>query len=209
MSIDVERLAVFDVSLLSPESLDLLKGILDEGNLTFVLTREMLKVLREIREYRGLLRLWGINTRYAEFIADFLGKIGFFEKVKAIALEDLPDRKFVEYLRELIHEKDVTRGILADYLADEMCLALVGYPILCTSASRWKIVEFFEAIGARVKGVVHAHLREKAEMIRTKRFRLMVLAKALGAAFVYVLTGPLGLFGMLGPEVISLVIVDG
>lgn len=209
MSAEVDELVVFDVSLLSPESLDLLNGLLNEGNLTFVLTIEMSKILREVRENKGLLRLWGINTRYAEYITDFLRRTKFFEKVKVVVLEDLPVHKFLGDLKGLIRKKDIAQGILADFLAEEMCLAFVGYPILCTSTSRWKIVEFFERVGAKVKGVVHAHLKEKAEMIGTKRFRLMVLAKALGAAFVYVFTGPLGLFGMLGPEVISLVIVDG
>ena len=90
-----------------------------------------------------------------------------------------------------------------------MCLALAGYPILCTSASKWKIVEFFERIGAKVKRVVHMRVREKGEMLRMRKFRNMVLAMGLSAAFVYVFAGPLAAFTELGATAITLIVVDG
>ena len=204
-----DRQIIFDVSLLAPQSHDFVEGLLEEGNLTFVATIGMLKILRDIQKFKGLLHLWDINPRYAKLIASFVERVNLYEKVKPIALEDLPEHRFWGFLRELIYEKGVTEDILADFLAEEMCLAFAGYPILCTAASPWKIVEFFEKIGARVKRVIHAHMREKAEMLRTKKFGLLVSAMGLNTAFVYVLTGPLGALGVLGSEVITLVIVDG
>jgi hypothetical protein len=137
------RMIVFDVSLLAPESLELVKALLEQGNLTFVATPTMLKILREMDKYRGLLGLWNIDTRHAERILDILHGSKFFEKVKIIAVEDLREKEYLGFLMELIRERDVA-PYFEEFLAEEMCLAIAGYPILCTSASPWVIVEFFK-----------------------------------------------------------------
>jgi len=207
-SVEAERAVVFDVSLLSPDSLELVRVLLEEGNLTFVATLTMLKIIHEIDKYRGLLRLWNIDTRNAELILRFLHELKFFEKVKTVAIEDLREKEYLVFLKELIREKNIAPAF-EDFLAEEMCLALAGYPILCTSASKWKIVEFFERIGAKVKRVVHMRVWEKGEMLRMRKFRNMVLAMGLNAAFVYVFAGPLAAFTELGATAITLIVVDG
>jgi hypothetical protein len=203
------KLVVFDVSLLAPHSQDLLQALIVEGNLTFVATPRMREVLKEIEGYRGLLKLWNIDTRYARLIADFLRQTKLVEKVKVTACEELPEYKLWGYLKDAIVEKKITSDILADFVADEMCLVLGGYPILCTASSKWKIVEFYEKIGVRVKRTIHVRLKEKGEMLGTKKFRNMVLAKGLDVAFVYAFAGPLVAFTDLGAAAITLIIVDG
>jgi hypothetical protein len=206
--VEAERAVVFDVSLLSPHSLELVRVLLEEGNLTFVATPTMLKIIKELDKYRGLLRLWNIDTRNAELILKILHDLKFFEKVKIVAVEDLREKEYLGPLMELIREKEIAPGI-EGFLVEEMCLAVAGYPILCTSASKWKIVEFFERIGAKVKRVVHMRVREKGEVLRTEKFRNMVLAMGLSAAFVYVFAGPLAAFTELGATAITLIVVDG
>lgn len=205
---EVNRLVVFDVSLLAPESLQLVQALLEEGGLTFIATPAMLRILKEIDKYRGLLRLWNIDTRYAEHALKFLYYLKFFDKVKLVSVEDLPEKEYLGLLKELIREKEIALGF-EDFLAEEMCLALAGYPIFCTSASGWKVVEFFEKVGAKVKRVVHLRVREKGEMLRTSRFRNMVLAMGLNAAFVYAFAGPLAAFTEFGGAIITLIVVDG
>lgn len=206
--IEENRTVVFDVSLLAPEAQELVSALLEEGNFTFIATPLMLRVFKEIDKYRGLLRLWGIDTRYAELISKFLYKVEFFERVKPISVEDLPEREFLGLLKGLIRERNVGPAF-EDFLAEEMCLAIAGYPILCIAGSRWKIVEFFEKVGAKVKKVIHMRVREKGEMLRTRKFRNMVLAKGLGAALVYAFGGPIAALTNLGAEAIKLIIVDG
>jgi hypothetical protein len=206
--VEEERTVVFDVSLLSPDSLELVRVLLEEGNLTFVATSTMLKIIKELDKYRGLLRLWDIDTRNAELILRILHELKFFEKVKTVAIEDLREKEYLGFLIELIREKEIAPGV-EDFLAEEMCLVLAGHPILCTAASKWRIVEFFEGIGAKVKETIHVGMREKGEMLKTEKFRNMVLAKGLGAALVFVLAGPRGAFIKLIPDAITLIIVDG
>jgi len=206
--VEKEQAVVFDVSLLSPDSLLLVQALLEEGNLTFIVTLTMLKLFREIHMYKGLLRLWNIDTRSAEWILKSLQILNFFERVKTVNIEDLREKEYLGFLKEMIREKEIAPGV-EDFLAEEMCLALAGYPILCTAASKWKIVEFFEGIGAKVKETIHIGMREKGEMIKTEKFRNMVLAKGLGAALVFVFAGPLGAFIKLSTDAITLIIVDG
>ena len=205
---EANRMVIFDVSLLAPESLQLVQALLEENGLTFVATPTMLKILREIDKYRGLLRLWNIDTRYAEPALKFLHHLKFYDRVKEVSVENAPEKEYLGLLKELIREKEIAPS-LEDFLAEEMCLALAGYPIFCTSASRWKIVEFFMKIGAEVKRVIRLRVREKGEMLRTSRFRNMVLAMGLNAAFVYAFASPLTAFTELGATAIKLIVVDG
>ena len=202
--------------MLAPESHDLVKGIIEENNLTFVVSLGMLKVFKQIRKLKGYLLLWEIDVRYADLIANFLERINFFEKVKVVPVEDLPKPEFLdllkdeirEYLKKLVKEGFVDEGFV-DFLAEEMCLALNGYPVLCTAASSWKIVEFFKGIGAEIKSVIRARIYEKSRMLKTKKFKLSALAMGLRAAFVYALQGPLAAIERLGTDTIKLVIVNG
>lgn len=208
-SMDENRHIVFDVSLLAPESHDLVEGILEENNLTFVMSKEMAQVFKGIRGLKGYLRLWEIDVRYADLIADFLERIKIFERVKVVAVEDLPKPKFVGFLEDVIREKKIVHEDFVDFLAEEMCLALNGYPIICTATSSWKIVKFFEGIGAKVKRTARARIYEKMRMLKTKKFKLAALAIGLNVAFVYVLEGPLDAINILGTGAINLVIVNG
>jgi hypothetical protein len=207
--VEESRLVVFDVSLLAPHLQDLLQALIVEGNLTFVATPRMQGILKEIEGYKCLLKLWNIDTRYARSIADFLRQTKLVEKVKVIACEELPEYKVWGYLKDAIVEKEITSDILADLVADEMCLAIAGFPILCSASSHWKIVEFFKKIGVSVRKIIRARIKEKGEMLRTKKFRLMVLAKGLRIAFIYVIKVPLDVFAQFGLEMISLIIVNG
>ena len=203
------KLVVFDVSLLAPHSQDLLQTLIVEGNLTFVVTPRMQGILKEIEGYKGLIKLWNIDTRYAKSIANFIHQTKLVDKVKVIACEELPEYKVWGYFKDALVEKEITRDILADFVADEMCLALAGFPILCSASSQWRIVDFFKKIGASVKKIIRARIKEKGEMLRTNKFPLMVLAKGLRIAFIYVIKVPLDVFAQFGLEMISLVIVDG
>lgn len=205
---EVDRMLVFDTSLLTTDSLALVQALLEEDNLTFTVTLDMLKIFRELDTNRGLLRLWDIDTRYAEWILNHLYFLKFFERVKVVNIEDLPEKEYLGLLEDLIREKEVAPGF-KDFLADEICLALTGYPILCTASSRWKIIEFFEKIGAKVRRTIHMRAREKGIMLRTSKFRNMVLAMGLKVAFVHVFAGPLVAFTELGGAAIILIVVDG
>jgi hypothetical protein len=180
------------------------------GRLTFIATPGMLRLLGEIKEYRGLLRLWGIDPRYASLVARFIRRTKLIEKVKPVAVEDLPEYEIWGSLVRSIVKSGITeKGLLSEFVADEMCLALSGYPIFCTSSSQWRIVQFFEKVGAKVRRTIHARLEEKGKMLRTRNFRLMALAMGINAAFVYVFRGSLDALLALGSGVITLVIVDG
>jgi len=200
---------VFDVSLLAPESHDLVKGIIEENNLTFVVSLGMLKVFKQIRKLKGYLLLWDIDVGYADLIANFLERINFFKKVKVVHVKDLPKPEFLDLLKDEIRKRKIVNEGFVDFLAEEMCLVLNGYPVLCTAASSWKIVEFFKGIGAEIKSVIRARIYEKSRMLKTKKFKLSALAMGLRAAFVYALQGPLAAIGILGTDTIKLVIVNG
>jgi len=203
------QMVVFDASLLAPHSQELVEALLEERNLTFIMTPRMQETLRKIEEYGGILRLWNVDTRYAKLVADFIRRTELTEKAKVIACEELSEYKVWGYFKDAVLEKEIAQGILADFLADEMCLALAGYPILCCASSRWRIVEFFEKIGVSVRKVIRARLMEKSEMLKTKRFRLAILAKGTGIALVYILKTPLDAIVQFGVEMIKLIIVDG
>ena len=200
---------VFDVSLLTPHSQELVEALLEGGNLTFIVTPRMREMLRKLEEYKGVLRLWDIDVRYSRLISDFIRRTGLMDKIKVMACEEFPEYKAWDYFKEAIVEKGVARDALADFLADEMCLALVGYPILCCALSQWKIVEFFQKIGASVSKTVRARMMEKREILKTSKLRLAVLAKGIGIALVYIIKTPLDAIVQFGIETIKLVIVDG
>ncbi|MGB9960573.1 MAG: hypothetical protein ACPLKQ_08705 [Candidatus Bathyarchaeales archaeon] len=203
------RIVVFDVSLLAPHSQEVVEMLLEESNLTFIMTPRMQEVLRKIEEYTGILRLWDIDTRYARLIADFIRRIELTERVKVMACEELPEYRVWGYFKEAVLEKEIAQGVLADFLADEMCLALAGYPILCCASSRWRIVEFFEKIGISIIKIIRARMMEKADLLKTKRASLAILAKGIGIALVYVIKTPLDAIVQFGVEMVKLIVVDG
>jgi len=200
---------VFDVSLLAPYSQELVKALLEKRNLTFIVTPRMQEMLKKLEEYKGVLRLWDIDVRYCRLISDFIHQTGLMDKIKVVSCEEFPEYKVWNYFKEAIVEKGVTRDALADFLADEMCLAFVGFPVLCCALSRWKIVEFFQKIGASVGRTIRARMMEKGKMLKTNKLRLAVLAKGIGVALVYIIKTPLDAIVQFGVEAIKLVIVDG
>ncbi len=203
------RIVVFDVSLLAPHSQEVVEMLLEESNLTFIMTPRMQEVLRKIEEYTGILRLWDIDTRYARLIADFIRRTKLTEKAKVMACEELPEYRVWGYFKEAVLEKEIAQGVLADFLADEMCLALAGYPILCCASSQWRIVEFFEKIGISIRKTIRARMMEKADLLKTKRASLAILAKGIGIALVYVIKTPLDAIVQFGVEMVKLIVVDG
>jgi len=205
---------VFDLSLVSPLSQEFTRSLLGRyGRLTFIATPRMLQLLKEIVKYRGILRVWDIDIRYVELIMKFITTSHLIEKIKPINIESLSGYKIFDIFKDLICENITELHPFANFIADEMCLALEGYPILCTSCSEWKIVEFFDKIGVKIKRRIPSSVIEKGIILRTKSFRLMALAMGVKAAFVYVLKGPLEAFQDFGADIIAdmiaLVIVDG
>ena len=85
--------------------------LLEEGNLIFVATSTMLKIIKELDKYRGPLRLWNIDTRNAELILKILHDLKFFEKAKIVVIEDLREKEYLWSLMELIREKEIAPGI--------------------------------------------------------------------------------------------------
>lgn len=189
--INYPKSVILDPSLLTLSGQELLSALMEEQELTFKATPQMLKIIRNDDKLTQLLEIWG---EYPGLI-----KYSIEQFNENISLSKINTPESPQYLYDEIRatlEPEIKYYItkhrdIASFLSNEIALALyTGDPIMCVlSNPEIKIVEFMKRIGCKIKGIVEIQTEQKTKFFKTKDFKKLAIASSLQAAFVFIMGG--------------------
>ena len=171
--INYPKSVILDPSLLTLSGQELLSSLIEEQELTFKATPQMLKIIRNDYKLNQLLEIWG---EYPGSIKDSIKQFNANISLSKINTPELPQYVYEEIRATLEPEIKyciTKRRDIASFLSNEIALALhTGDPIMCViSNPEIKIVEFMKRIGCKIKGTVEIQTEQKTKFLKTKDFK--------------------------------------
>lgn len=185
-NIDYIDSMVIDPSLLTVPGLELLGGLLEEGNLQFTITADMKELLENREAFRDVLLQWGEYPGQVNMAYDTVQRSELPYRAKVVQLNQDMELLISEHLISEIRYSISRKRNIYEFLSNEMALAIsAGIPILCISSSpEWKIVEFFKRVGAKIGNTIDIQFDKKKQFLKTTDFRKLTIASALSAAII-------------------------